>query len=224
MRRQLVLASLLATAVALAGCDAGDSTKDSTTSPPTPTQAPTAMLASNIDVTIEPPHDNLSTEQRQLLAVYSKFIKAQYRFDSHPWIIDPEFASSVLPTSTYAPVLPDSIGLIGPVPIEVLAVTLTAANRGRVETCVDSRALRFLGRDGAIDITGPAGDRYRAGVSREAVEFDNTAAAAADGTRSATPRWLASNGESTADAPQCKGMAATPPPSSTPRPPITATP
>ncbi len=64
--------------------------------------------------------------------------------------------------------------------------------------CVDERALRYLGRDGAIDINGPAGDKLRGGVVWETIDFEHTKAAAADGSTSQTPRWIVSNGGSTA--------------------------
>ncbi|MEV5967180.1 hypothetical protein AB0L70_35750 [Kribbella sp. NPDC051952] len=224
MRSRLLAAGVLVTALAVVGCDPGSSTKKPTTTPPSPTEAPTAMLASNVDVIIRPPRGQLSPQQQQILAVYSKLINARYRFYSHPLIIDPEFARGVLPTSPFAPTEPDTIGLIGPVPIDGLSITLTTTNQATVDTCEDRRALRYLGRDGAIDITGPAGDRLRGDVGRESVEFEKTTAPAADGAKATTPRWLASSGGSSAGTPECKALASTSPPSSTPRAPITATP
>jgi hypothetical protein len=222
MRSRLLVSGVLVAAVALSGCD-GNS-MEPPPGPSSPTAAPTAVLASNIEVSITPPRGSLSPQQREVLAAYVKYINARNRFDSHPWIIDPELVSSVLPTSTDAPVLPDSIGLIGPVTIEILSVTVTAGKSAEVDTCADHRGLRYLGRDGAIDIIGPGGDRLRDGVSNDSSSFEKTTAAAVDGTKSTTPRWLVSNGGTTSGTPQCKALAASPEPSSTPRSPITATP
>lgn len=225
IRPIVVLGILLTAALAVSGCDStGVKAGSSPTAPGTPTAAPTVMLASNSDVTITPPPGTLSTQQRQVFIAYSEFVTAHYRFYSHPWYIDPVYARSVLPRTPYAPLEPDNIGQIGPVHVNVFAVSLANAKEATVETCVDERALRYLGQDGRIDIIGPAGDRLRSGVAWETNKLEYTTAAAEDGSRSETPRWLISSGGSTAGADQCKRLAGEPPPTPTPRAPITATP
>ena len=225
MRRAVAVLGVLAATVAVAGCDSTDGQK---TPPPstssTPTGAPTVTLASNTDVTVKKPPGSLSAQQQQVLTTYSEFVSAHYRFYSHPWFIDPVYARIVLPKTPYAPLESDIIGQIGPVVVQVLAVNVAGAKQATVQTCVDERALRYLGRDGQVDITGPAGDRLRGGVAWETISLEYTTAAAEDGSRSDTARWLISNGGSTAGAKQCQALAALPPATATPRTPVTATP
>jgi hypothetical protein len=223
MTKHKLLAILLATTLAVAACDSTNSENPPSPSP-MPTAAPTITVASNSDVKIKPPRGSLSAQQRQVFDVFSEFISAHYRFYSHPWFIDPAYARLVLPTTPFAPLEPDTIGQIGPVPVQVLSIKLTSAQQAKVEACVDQRALRYLGRDGAIDINGLDGHKLHGGVTWETTDFEHTTAAAADGSTSQSPRWIVSNGGSTAGTAQCQGLAASPPATPTPRTPVTAIP
>jgi hypothetical protein len=145
------------------------------------------------------------------MAVFTEFITARTRFSSHPWIIDTVYPRIVLPGPPYSPLATDTIGEIGPVIVQVLSVN-AAAKQAKVTYCVDDRAVRYLGRDGAVDIPGPAGDHRKGDVTLEGTEFTLTTAASADGSTSPTPRWLVSSGELAAGAKECQALTNSPPP------------
>jgi hypothetical protein len=111
------------------------------------------------------------------------------------------------------------MGLTGSTVVQVLTVSLPNASTATVSYCVDDRGLRYLGKDGAVDIPGPTGDHHRGDVVRESIEFQLTRDAAVDGKPSEKARWLVSKGDLQAGAPQCQGLASSPPPS--PPPPST---
>jgi hypothetical protein len=146
------------------------------------------------------------------MAAFTEFLNASTRFYSHPWIIDPIFARTVLPGAPDNPLATDTIGLIGPSIVQVLSVQASAAKQAKVKYCVDDRAVRYLGRDGTVDIPGPAGDHRRGDVALEGTDFTLTTDAAVDGTTSPTPRWLASSGVFTAGAKECQALTNSPPP------------
>ncbi len=162
-------------------------------------------------MTIRPSKQKLSVRQQQVTAVFTEFIEAQNRFDSHPWIMDPVYQSLVLAAGPYAPIETDVTGLIGPVTIHVLSVEDVPDQQVKVNYCVDDRGLRYLGRDGKVDIPGPAGDKLRSTVAFQATQFKFTADPAVDGKPAKSPRWLAATGESS-DGERCKAISASPPP------------
>lgn len=212
----------LAVAVFATGCDPGTAGSGHTTQPTTssPSAPPTAIVKSAVTVTIRPPKTKLSTGQQELLAAFSEYIAARYRFQSHPWIVDPGYQRAVLPGG---PDLPNDIGttgLVGPLTIQILTVEVPKSSTGTVSYCIDHRSLRYLGRDGAVDVPGPAGDHRHGEVALENTAFQLTSAAAADGKKSETPRWLAFKGGYLPKAPQCQKLAASPPP----KPPTPSTP
>lgn len=216
-----VLAALVAT-----GCDSPEGRPPLTPSqPPTSTTSPvpTAIAASNIDVRIRPAAEQLSVRQSQVMKVFTDFTNSRNRFYSHPWIIDPVYARGMLANSTYAPLMPTTVGYIGPLIIQVLSVEAMATT-AKVTYCVDDRALRYLGRDGAVDIPDHNGDRAEGTVSLEDTQFEFTTAAAADGSTSTSPRWLASKGGLSAGAKECKALAASKPQDPPTGSPGTATP
>ncbi|MFB6721207.1 hypothetical protein ACFCV3_13640 [Kribbella sp. NPDC056345] len=211
--------------VAAAGCDSTAGRKQPSPSMSTkPTAAPTVLVPTNTDVTVKPPAGSLTAPQREVLAVYEEYIAAEYRFYSHPWFVDPVYARIVKPGSPFAPLATDTIGRIGSVLVEVRSVQLTGATKARVETCTDDRAVRYLGRNGEIDIKGPAGDKLRGGILEGNIRLEYTTEAAEDGSTSKTPRWLIAGGGALADDGTCASLAAKPPLTPTPRTPITATP
>jgi type IV pilus biogenesis protein CpaD/CtpE len=80
MRSRTTAVALLAVTIAVAGCDSSDGGTPTPSTPSTPTAAATAMLASNVDVVVRPPASSMTAQQRQILAAYSEFITAHYRF------------------------------------------------------------------------------------------------------------------------------------------------
>lgn len=205
---------LLIVGLAVSGCDSSEpdppsSRPGSTTSTPSPT--PTAVVSSAVTVTIRPGKQQLSARQQQVMATFAEFAEAQNRFESHPWIMDPVYQSLVLPDGPLAPIRTDVIGLIGPVVIQVLSVEDVPDQQVKVNYCVDDRGLRYLGRDGKVDIPGPAGDKLRSTVAFEATQFKFTADPAVDGKPAKSPRWLAATGESS-DGEKCKAISALPQP------------
>ncbi|MGW7680779.1 hypothetical protein ACWGID_08595 [Kribbella sp. NPDC054772] len=106
-------------------------------------------------VEIRPTGGTLATRQEQVLAAFSEFINAQFRHWSHPWVIDPVYARSVLPDSPYTPLATDNIGQTGPVVVQLLSVDADTAQDAKVTYCLDARSVRYLGRDGAVDVPGP---------------------------------------------------------------------
>lgn len=205
---------VLLVGLAVGGCDSAEpdppsSDRGPTTSTPSPT--PTAVVSSAVTVTIRQSKQQLSVRQQQAMAVFAEFIKAQNRFYSHPWIMDPVYQSLVLPDRPYAPIRTDVIGLIGPVTIHVLSVEDVPDQQVKVNYCVDDRGLRYLGMDGKVDIPGPAGDRLRSTVAFEATQFAFTTDVAVDGKPAKAPRWLAATGESS-DGEKCKAISTSPPP------------
>jgi len=178
------------------------------------------IVESAVTVTIRPPATTLIPEQQELLAAFSKYITARYRFQSHPWIVDPDYQRAVLPGGPDVPNDVGTTGLVGPLTIQILTVDVPKSSTGTVNYCIDHRSLRYLGRDGTVDIPGPAGDHRHGEVALENTAFQLTHAAAADGKTSETPRWLAFKGGYLPKAPQCQQLAASPPP----KPPTPSTP
>ncbi|MDX2973970.1 hypothetical protein PWY87_24630 [Kribbella solani] len=161
---------------------------------------------------IRPFEKPLSATQKQVLTAFDQYITARFRFFSHPWIIDPVFAKAVLPHAPEKPLDTDTIGQAGPAVIEVLSVTTTTSTKATVAYCVDDRSVRYMGRDGAVDIPGPAGDHMQGDVARETSTFLLTTDAAADGTTSTSPRWLVNDGTFAARVKECQRMIDSPPP------------
>jgi hypothetical protein len=227
-RNKLVAAiAALATVLAAAGCDSPESQPS-----PSPTHGAasrpspvvTAVVPSNVDVRIRPAKGPLSERQQQVMTAFSEFVNARNRFYSHPWIIDPIYARIVLPRAPYDPLATDTVGLIGPVIVQILSVEATTATQAEVSYCVDDRAVRYLGQDGTVDIPGPAGDRRKGDVTLEDTKFTLTTDAAVDGATSATPRWLVSSSGLVAGAKECQGLINSPPPVAPTQGPVTTTP
>ncbi|MEU0089194.1 hypothetical protein [Kribbella sp. NPDC006257] len=204
----------IAVLVFATGCDS-DTVGSGHTPQPTassPTAPPTALVKSAVTVTVRPPKTKLSIKQQQLASVFTEFINARYRFSSHPWIYDPVYLRTVLPGGPDNPTDTGSVGLVGPLTIQVLTIELSDPSTAVINFCADDRSVRYLGRDGSVDIAGPAGDHRRGDVSLQNSRFQLTRAAAADGKTSETPRWLAYRGGYFANAPECKELAASRPP------------
>ncbi|MBB5979985.1 hypothetical protein [Kribbella solani] len=161
---------------------------------------------------IKPFTKPLSATQAQVRTSFSQYITARFRFQSHRWIIDPVYAKAVLPGAPENPMNTDTIGLAGPAVIEILSVTTTTSTKATVAYCVDDRSVRYMGRDGAVDITGPAGDHLVGDVALETSTFLLTTDAAVDGTTSTSPRWLLKDGTLFAGAKECQRMIDSPPP------------
>jgi hypothetical protein len=203
----------IAIALAVSACDSN--TGGPSPAPPTPVSTPsatpTAVVPSTVTVTIRPAKGPLSAREQQVMAAFTEFVTAQHRFYSHPWILDPIYLRSVLPKTPFAPVETDTIGLIGPVTIQVLTVDAPAASKAEVTYCTDDRSVRYLSRDGKADVPGPAGDHYRGTVAHENTEFEFTTTPAADGKIPTTPRWVAADGGLWAGAKECAVLASSPP-------------
>jgi hypothetical protein len=218
-RRLVAGASLgLAIAVTATACDSSNGRPDATPQPTTasPSAVPTAIVKSTVTVTIRPPKAKLSADQQQVVSVFTEFVTARYRFLSHPWIHDPVYLRTVLPGGPDRPTDTGTIGLVGPLTIQVLAIDLSNSSTAAVKYCTDDRSVRYLGRDGTVDIAGPAGDHRRGGVGLEDTGFQLTLAAAADGKTSETPRWLAFKNTYLANAPECRNLTSSPPASPPP--------
>jgi len=177
-------------------------------------------VKSAVTVTIHPPNTKLSAEQQQLASAFTEFVNARYRFLSHPWIHDPIYLRTVLPGGPDRPTDTGTVGLVGPLTIQVLTIELSDSLTAAIKYCTDDRSVRYLGRDGTVDIAGPAGDHRRGDVGLQDTGFQLTRAAAADGKTSETPRWLADKNSYLANAPECQQLAASPPP----KPPTPSTP
>jgi hypothetical protein len=206
----LAISLLLVVAQALTGCGpAADQPSPGPTKSQlsSPSPAPTKNVASNIDVRIDPAPGPQSPSQRDTAARFAAVTNAEYRFFSHPWFIDPVYAATVLPGSGSAALDTDTIGLIGPVRIQVQSIDASKAKEATVSYCEDDRALRYLGQDGSVDIVGKAGDRYIGAVAHMTTRFVLTLEPAADGSTSATPRWLVAGGTYFANAKECRGLA-----------------
>lgn len=208
------VSGMLIVGLAVSGCDSTEpdppsSGPEPTTTTPSPT--PTAVVSSAVTVAIRPSKQQLSVRQQQVMSAFAEFTTARNRFFSHPWIVDPVYLSLVLPGSPYLPDKTDVVGLIGPVTIHVLSVEDVPDQQVKVNYCVDDRGLRYLGRDGKVDVPGPAGDKLRSTVAFQATQFKFTADAAVDGKPAKSPRWLAATGESS-DGERCKAVSAMPQP------------
>lgn len=220
---RLVGATVALTVVAVTTACDSDKAQPSPTAKPTiasPTTAPTAVVKSAVTVTIRPPRTAVTASQRQILSIFTDYLNARTRFESHPWIIDPDYVRILLPGAPGDPTETGTVGLTGPMAVQVLAVELPNPSTANVSYCVDDRGLRYLGRDGAVDVPGPAGDRHRGDVVLESTEFQLTLDAAVDGKPAKEPRWLVSKSAIRADPSQCQGLASTAPPS----PPTPSTP
>lgn len=218
-----VAATAMSAAMLVAGCDSADSNGSTTPSPQaSPSPAPTALVKSSISVQLRPSSKPLSGTHKQVVTAFNSYITAWFRFYSHPWIIDPVLAKSVLPSAPGDPLDTDTIGEIGPVVVQILSVTTASSVKATVAYCVDDRSVRYMGRDGAVDVPGPAGDRLRGGVSLQTSDFAFTTEAAADGTTTASPRWLVASGGFSANDKACQAMIdSPPPPAPSPRGPTT---
>lgn len=204
----------IAVVIFVTGCDSDTAGSGHTPQPTTssPAAPPTAVVKSAVTVTIRPPKTKLSTEQQQLASAFTEFVNARYRFLSHPWIYDPVYLRTVLPGGPDNPTDIGDVGMVGPLTIQVLTIELSSPSTAVINYCTDDRSVRYLGRDGAIDIAGPAGDHRRGDVGLEDTGLQLTRAAAADGKTSETPRWLAYRGGYFANAPECRELAASRPP------------